>query len=156
MDESGDRRGDAAEDDLVVWRARLRVRDVGSAVVTAAVFAAFLVGLHALRPTSLSYSWLDDIVVPLSLAAAVITATRGRVVLRRDGIEIRRVRTRFYSWSSIRSIELDDEENLRITPNGWLKHVPVPRSQRREVMAEMERRRARAWPDSSTSGEVEV
>ena len=80
----------------------------------------------------------------------IICLLRARVTLRPDGIEVRRVRTRLYPWASLSSVELTDAGTVEITPNGWVRHLPIPARQSQvalELIKEWRSRFAQPIPE---------
>lgn len=97
-----------------------------TALVTLLILAAGVIGDYWLG------HWRHSALVGALLVFAVpglldlVRRLRARVTLRTDGIELRRLRTQLYPWSSLLSVELDDTGQVEITPNGWVRQLPIP------------------------------
>ena len=139
--------GDAAVGghDLLVWQAKPTARAVVKELLTALVrLAAAVVLLVVLPGASLRTFWPLIIAFLMSSAWTLIVAVRGRVVLTEDGIVVRRVLTRHYPWTSLRSLTVEPDGRIEITPNGWVRKLPIPRAEVPEAFAIITRWRAAA------------
>ncbi|MBA8793143.1 hypothetical protein FHX74_000737 [Friedmanniella endophytica] len=114
---------------LLLWTARTRPGRGRTGEIAAVVF-----GWLCLAAILIVLSWVLFRQVQLILLGIVYTVAglvrsvggaRGRVVLHPDALEVRTVRTRRYPWSTLRSVELV-EGRIEITPDGWVRHLPVP------------------------------
>ena len=115
------------DEDRTVWRARPTVREVVRDLLTTLVIFGAFVLLLGLVPGAHGWSaWASMAVPVLGAGRNIVTAVRGRVVLTRDGIEVRRVLTRHYPWASLRSITVEDDGRIEITPQGWVRKLPIP------------------------------
>ncbi len=95
-------------------------------LLAAGVFVAVIMLLPHADPLTACLGLVAPVV---SSIRSAITAARGRVVLDENGIEVRRVRTRQYPWASLSSITIDEDGYIEITPEGWVRRLPIPRSQ---------------------------
>ncbi len=127
----------------MIWAARPTARKVVEELAFALLLSgAFVVLLLINPPYDPLFGWLA-VVPPLAGGArSLVTTLRGRVVLRPDGIEVRKVRTRRYPWESLLSVTVAEDGRIEITPNGWVRKLPIPQAEVAEAFETITRWRA--------------